>query len=86
MFGDFTDSEFDDPMVDQNAMVNALLVAGVKPAHAAEVASSMYSVRSSFIEVYGKSIRDQLLVTRRNLNIDGLNALDLRTLKPNGEP
>ena len=73
-------------MVDQNAMVNALLVAGVKPAHATEVASSMYSVRSSFIEVYGKSIRDQLLVTRRNLNIDGLNALDLRTLKPNGEP
>ena len=41
---------------------------------------------SSFIEVYGRSIRDQSLVTRRDFNIQGLDAFDLRTLKPNGQP
>ena len=37
------------------------------------------------IELYGKSIRDQSLVTRRNLNVKGLNASDLRTHKENAE-
>ena len=40
----------------------------------------------TFIEVYGRSIRDQSLLTRRNLNVEGLNALDLRTTNPNGQP
>ena len=40
----------------------------------------------TFVEVYGCLIRDQSLVTRRNLNIKGLDAMDLRTTKPNGKP
>ena len=38
------------------------------------------------MEVYGRSVRDYSLVTRRNFNVVGLDALDLRTVKANGEP
>ena len=40
----------------------------------------------TFIEVYERSIRDQSLVTRRNLDIKVLDAMDLRTIKPDGDP
>lgn len=39
----------------------------------------------TFIEVYGRSIRDHSLAMKRNLNVEGLDALDLRTMKANCE-
>mgnify|MGYP003333620156 FL=1 len=38
----------------------------------------------SMFEVYGTLIHSHL--QRRNLNVRGLGALDIRTLKPNGQP
>ena len=38
----------------------------------------------SVIEVYGRSLSDSYLVTRQDVNITGLGALDLRATKPNG--
>ena len=81
LFGDFDDDNAD-------AMTMALTSSGVSPEHAKHAAFSMcqHEPTSSFIEVYGRSIRDQSLVTRRDFNIQGLDAFDLRTLKPNGQP
>ena len=69
-------------------MLMALTMAGVTVEKAKICAASMCkrSPTATFIEVYGRSIRDQSLSTRRNLNVEGLNALDLRTTKPNGQP
>ena len=81
MVGDFDDDE-------DNTLAMALTMAGV-PEEKAKVAAYSMNQRiptQTFVEVYGRSIRDQSLVTRRNLNIKGLDAMDLRTTKPNGEP
>ena len=81
IFGDFDDDA-------ENSMAMALTMAGV-PEEKAKVAAYSMNQRiptQTFIEVYGRSIRDQSLVTRRNLNIKGLDAMDLRTTKPNGDP
>ena len=40
----------------------------------------------TFVEVYGKSIFDHNLQSRRNFNIKGLNSFDIRSMKPNGTP
>ena len=82
IFGDFDN----DGNADSMAM--ALTASGLNTEHAQQVAFSMcqHEPTSSFIEVYGRSIRDQSLVTRRDFNIQGLDAFDLRTLKPNGQP
>ena len=39
-----------------------------------------------FMEIYGQNIMVKLAHQRRDLNVCGLDALDLRTRKPNGEP
>ena len=40
----------------------------------------------SFIEIYGRvHIVDASNDLRRNLNVTGLHALDIRTVKPNGQ-
>ena len=79
-------SDFDDDA--ENSMAMALTMAGVPEERAKVVAYSMNQrlPAQTFVEVYGRSIRDQSLVTRRNLNIKGLDAMDLRTTKPDGEP
>ena len=80
-FGDFDDDA-------ENTMAMGLTMAGV-PEGKAKVAAYSMNQRiptQTFIEVYGRSIRDQSSVTRRNLNIKGLDAMDLRTTKPNGDP
>ena len=41
--------------------------------------------KATFVEVYGRSIFDQSQLQRRNLSVQGLGALDLRTNKPSGE-
>ena len=40
----------------------------------------------TFVEVYGKSIFDHNLQSRRNFNIKGLNSFDIRSMKPDGTP
>ena len=68
--------------------MSALMANGIAEEHANIAALSMNQRKPTptFIEVYGKSIRDQSLHSCRNLNIEGLDALDLRTTKPSGEP
>ena len=67
-------------------MVDVLREAGVDATTAERVTEKMSGLRStpSMMEVYGTSIHAHL--RRRNLNIQGLGALDIRTVKPNGEP
>ena len=63
-------------------------MAGVTGSDARPAARAMMSVQppSSFVEVYGDSITNHNLLSRRNLNITGLQAMDIRTCKPNGQP
>ena len=74
--------------VAENQMIDTLIMAGLTKEHARETAKSFQTNTppATFMEVYGRSIRDYSLVTRRNFNVAGLDALDLRTVKPNGEP
>ena len=49
--------------------------------------NALVGKRPSFVELYGRgSILEAAHGCRRNLNIDGLAALDLRTAKPDGTP
>ena len=87
LFGDFdSDMEEEEEEKGDVHMMDALTQAGIIPEHAKEILASMRSgiPPATFIEVYGRSVRDQSLVTRRNLNVKGLDALDLRTTKPDG--
>ena len=85
LFCDSPDSNMDDP---DATMEGALLMAGVSKAKAKGVARAMLqgSPPSSFVEVYGKSIYDYSLMSRRNLNVEGLRSFDIRSLKPDGTP
>ena len=78
--------DFDDDAEQPTAM--ALTMAGVpeERAHVAACSMNQRVPTQTFVEVYGRSIRDQSSVTRRNFYIKGLDAMDLRTTKPNGEP
>ena len=90
MFGDFGDSPMDGWQADNadGNMETALRMAGVSPVQAKSAASSMTSrdPPSTFVEVYGTSIFDHSLMSRRNLNVEGLHSFDLRSLKPDGHP
>ena len=83
LFGDFMDAS--DEQAD--AMIDALMFAGVAKAQAQTAARQMMELqkRSTLVEAYGKSVTDYANAHRRNLNIDGLASLDLRSPKPNGE-
>ena len=65
----------------------SFVMAGVTPERAKASVRLVYLRVSTatFIEAYGRSIIDQALATRRNLNITGLDALDLRPLEPIGK-
>lgn len=70
-------------------MIQCLTTAGVSEDVAKDTAEKMYAFRkqeATFIEVYGRSVFDQSQVQRRNLNVKGLDSLDLRTVKKNGQP
>ena len=69
-------------------MVNALIAAGVDRTCAELHTNTVRAIqdRTSFIEVYGRGhIMARANGPRRSLNITGLNALDLRTYRANGE-
>ena len=86
LFGRF-DEESDAEDQPENAMVDALLVAGVSEPQAKVAAHQMmaFKGRPKFIEAYGKTITDYANGYRRNLNVEGLASLDLRSPKANGE-
>ena len=70
-------------------IVNAVIAAGVDQTCAELYTNTTCAIknRASFVEVYGRGhIMAQASRPRRSLNITGLNALDLRTYKANGEP
>ena len=81
------ESEPEDAMDDEDAMVSALVQAGVDHDQAKIAAHQMMALkkRPTFIEAYGKTITDYANAYRRNLNVKGLASLDLRTPKANGE-
>ena len=89
IFGPSDDEDMEDSQ-GIDSMVSYLQAAGADASSAIRCARAMYGVQdnseaqSSIMEVYGTSIHAQL--NRRNLNIKGLGALDLRTLKPNQQP
>jgi site-specific DNA-cytosine methylase len=46
-----------------------------------------HKAAATFVEMYGGgSICEEAEKSKRSLNLDGLNAFDLRTLKPDGTP
>ena len=67
-------------------LVNALSLAGVEPTIAAVKAKHIVNPdASTFLELYGRgSICREANEGRRDLNVRGLGALDLRTTKPDG--
>lgn len=69
-------------------MSDTLVMAGLIKEIARETAKSFQTNTppATFMEVNRRPVRDYSLVTRRNFNVAGLDALDLRSLKPNGEP
>ena len=81
LFGDFEDD-------DGARMMDSLIIAGMTPEKAKRVSKNFRShdPPTTFLEVYGRSVRDYSLITKRNFNVQGLDALDLRTVKPNGDP
>ena len=84
----------DDDMDSTDAMVDAFILAGATDIDAKIRVNSMLdfietsaSAPTTFMEVFGgRAICHEANTTRRNLNLDGLDALDIRTLKPDGTP
>ena len=79
----------------QSRMVDALQTLGVNAVDATRYAMNIVRCartaaadsRPTFVEVYGTGNSMRLANDRmRNLNLEGLSALDLRTCKPSGEP
>ena len=69
-------------------MVDALRCAGVIETYASDAAHRLCSMQPpvNFMEIYGRSISDSAGAHRRDLNVQGLGAFDLRTLKKDGTP
>ena len=72
-------------------MVTALRAAGADTVTAIHTGQAMYGMKGkssgpqpSLIEAYGTAVHQH--ISRRNLNVRGLDAFDLRTAKANGEP
>ena len=87
LFWDGDDADMMDP-IPEDAMVEALLDAGANTSDAAGNARRICSVHphTNFMRIYGRSISDYAGMHRHYLNIRSLGALDLRTLKEDGQP
>ena len=74
---------------DSGMNLDALILAGVDPVVAKKFVLALNHDKPgvTFMELYGRgAIVDDANGPRRALNIEGLDALDIRTLKPNGQP
>ena len=68
--------------------MNALVNAGVDPAVAKKHCAALTGQlpEASFVELYGRgAVVDEANGPRRNLNVRGLSAFDMRTMKPTGD-
>ena len=67
-------------------LIDLLMAAGVKPDKAkAKVKDFLKPTSATFMELYGRgSVVREANESRRDLNVVGLGALDLRTCKPDG--
>ena len=75
--------------VAEDAMVDSLRIAGAIPQDAKTHVNAMLGSKpkATFMEVYGGgAIADCANHARRNLNLQGLGALELRTTKEDGTP
>ena len=80
VFGNFSD--------DEEQVARALILCGVSEDMARRKAKDITQPsQATFIEMYGRGeIVREANTTRRDLNVKGLNALDLRTSKADGTP
>ena len=93
-FSDLDDEEMDDPSGVEEHMVDSFVLAGADRLEARiHVKSLMRSspqqtkLLTTCMEVFGGgAICQEANVSRRNLNLKGLAAMDLRTTKPDGMP
>ena len=86
---DYGDSDDDmGDAADGESMVEYLVLTGADPTEARSKVYSMLGKRpTTFMEVYGRgAINETANKARRNLDLKGLGALDLRTTKASGEP
>ena len=92
LFGDFdhdAPSTMDDTVTGPDDMQSALIGAGTDAIAAAQFVDRIFGVQhaTTFMEMYGQgSLVTDANHKRRSLNLRGLNAFDLRTLKPDGTP
>ena len=64
-----------------------LQILGVEPVDATRYVCSLRNMDpTTFMEVYGQGRMIKMANDCRNLNLRGLNAMDLRTCKPDGQP
>ena len=75
----------DDGAGDMDAMVDVLMTLGVTVIDANRTAVAMIKRKASLMDIYGRGGIMNEASKRRNLNIEGLAALDLRTFKPDGK-
>ena len=82
MFFDGDDSEAEQ----LSHLIDSLTLSGVDPKLADAKANDIVSPNdATFLELYGRgSICREANQSRRDLNVQGLGALDLRTSKPDG--
>ena len=81
-------SPVDSTNPDYVALIDCLQLLGVNAVEANRFATRMTRrTPSTFLELYGRGRLNELANgRRRNLNCEGLGALDLRTRRPDGEP
>ena len=73
--------------VNMLALMDTLQTLGVDAVQANRFVASILKARVSVMEVYGRGASVRLAnPKRRDLSIVGKQALDLRTVKPSGEP
>ena len=65
----------------EDKMVMALTSVTIEKAKICVASMCKRAPTTTFIEVNGRSIRDQSLLTRGNLNVEGFNDLRLRTTR-----
>ena len=76
----------DGAMVDTLALMDTLQTLGVDVVQANRFVTSLLRSSPTLIELYGRGkIKDMANGSHRNLNIVGVDALDLRTRKPSGD-
>ena len=67
-------------------MVNSLRYFGVEESKARDFVAAVAEPLSTFMEVYGRGgIVEEAHKRQRNLNVEGLDAFDMRTSKPGGQ-